>query len=660
MYIQHNLMAMNAQRQFNISNKKKTKSTEKLSSGYRINRSADDAAGLAISEKMRRQIRGLNQAARNIMDGVGYVQTAEGALNEVDDMLHRMTELAIKASNGTNSDEDKSYIDSEVQQLKSEIDRVFTTTSFNERKIWIPDMDKWVQVGTQPKSTITFRSGSKSVDTTNENAGVLPYNGLKLNADDSGVFASWKGYDGNSYQTGKIDWNTLEENGYSFNLQDYFPDSLKDSSGKPMFEYTAAFTVNSYATQEDVINAVNSSSCSGFGSASYSLRFEGSDDSSKTYPGINISGVSASYNASYVSNVNGDHTFDAADDPFIEAAPTANLTAYPSAATVEEARSSSDRWTFSFNVDGIGPVTATSTSGSYQANGDVADDDENVWWKWQGATINKVYNPQYRKVGLSRSIDGTLGSVMNALTGRKGEATPGLLSYENGGDADTGGTISLNFSANAATPYSSGSANGSQVFSFSLNIDVYNTDTEETVFNRIKDALNGGTRIDASTSSGSSEYVYISGLRSSHTIDVPVYGPTDGTYQDLYIQAGAEADQGIDIVYRCLTTGLLGIRDTNTLTYEAAQSAIDEVKNALKIVNEERAAFGAYQNRLEHAYNIDKNVEENTQAAESQIRDADMAKETVQYSMANIVAQFGESMISQANQTANSVMNLLQ
>ena len=135
MVVQHNLQAMNANRMLNVTTGQQAKSTEKLSSGYKINRAADDAAGLAISEKMRRQIRGLTQASANAQDGISCVQTAEGALNEVHDMLQRMNELAVKAANGTNQEEDRSYIQSEVDQLITEIDRVSTTTTFNEKML---------------------------------------------------------------------------------------------------------------------------------------------------------------------------------------------------------------------------------------------------------------------------------------------------------------------------------------------------------------------------------------------------------------------------------------------------------------------------------------------------------------------------------------------
>ena len=132
MVVQHNLTAMNSNRMLGLTTASQAKSTEKLSSGYKINRAADDAAGLSISEKMRKQIRGLTQASLNAQDGISAVQTAEGALTEVHDMLQRMNELAVKSANGTNSEDDRSYIQNEIDQLVTEIDRVSTTTKFNE------------------------------------------------------------------------------------------------------------------------------------------------------------------------------------------------------------------------------------------------------------------------------------------------------------------------------------------------------------------------------------------------------------------------------------------------------------------------------------------------------------------------------------------------
>ena len=141
MVVQHNLTAMNSNRKLGLTQSSQAKSTEKLSSGYKINRAADDAAGLSISEKMRKQIRGLTQASANAEDGISTVQTAEGALNEVQDMLQRMNELAVKASNGTNSENDRTYIQNEIDQLTTEIDRVAETTKFNETYLLKGDKD---------------------------------------------------------------------------------------------------------------------------------------------------------------------------------------------------------------------------------------------------------------------------------------------------------------------------------------------------------------------------------------------------------------------------------------------------------------------------------------------------------------------------------------
>ena len=141
MVVQHNLTAMNSNRMLGLTQSSQAKSTEKLSSGYKINRAADDAAGLAISEKMRKQIRGLTQASLNAQDGISAVQTAEGALTEVHDMLQRMNELAVKAANGTNSESDRTAIQSEIDQLTTEIDRVAETTKFNESYLLKGDKD---------------------------------------------------------------------------------------------------------------------------------------------------------------------------------------------------------------------------------------------------------------------------------------------------------------------------------------------------------------------------------------------------------------------------------------------------------------------------------------------------------------------------------------
>lgn len=163
MVVQHNLSAMNTNRQMGTVTNALSKSTEKLSSGYKINRAADDAAGLSISEKMRKQIRGLTQASSNAQDGISAVQTAEGALNEVQDMLQRMNELAVKAANGTNSEDDRNYIQDEVNQLIKEIDRVSTTTKFNET--YLLKGDDSVEFTKPTAAAVKFTDGDDTAGT---------------------------------------------------------------------------------------------------------------------------------------------------------------------------------------------------------------------------------------------------------------------------------------------------------------------------------------------------------------------------------------------------------------------------------------------------------------------------------------------------------------
>ena len=189
MVVQHNMQAANASRVLNITAGQQAKSTEKLSSGYKINRAADDAAGLSISEKMRKQIRGLDRASTNAQDGVSAVQTAEGALNEVHSMLQRMNELAVQAANGTNSSTDVSSISDEVQALKTEIDRVANTTDFNGKYM--------------------LKNGGKDVDiyvgyTTDEANNKISISNQDLNAVANSIGAGFKDYAGAKALIGNV------------------------------------------------------------------------------------------------------------------------------------------------------------------------------------------------------------------------------------------------------------------------------------------------------------------------------------------------------------------------------------------------------------------------------------------------------------------------
>lgn len=674
MIIQHNMLAMNANRQFGINTGKTKKTAEKLSSGYKINRAADDAAGLSISEKMRRQIRGLSQSAENIQDGIGYVQTADGALNEAHDILQRMNELAVKSANGTNTEEDREYIDQEVQQLKGELDRIFETTSFNDKLIWVPNKNERVQIGTEEKQAVRFTGSTNYPGVTNDNCDVLAYNGYKINADDQGVNVSWTGYDGNAYETKKIDWATLEANNYSFEMSDYFDKTahpaLFDTNDKPVLKQKVSFSVQETATIDDIIASINGCVMSHYEGVSMSGQFENTSGNAVSND-MSVVDESATYNAAYVSNAKSTdgRDFDAADDTYLEAADssgnkltssstTGNLISSPSATTVEAARNSTEGWKFSFYMEGVGKVTAQSTSIDYWAPSDTSDDDETYWWDWHEYYSNGVLERE--KLANKENVGtGTLGDVMSVLTGRKGvDGTPGLLTYANGGDADNGGYIEINFSLTSDQPYSSGSVtSGTSVGSFALQFRVDKTDTEDTVLQKIRNSLNGSTVLDFRSSSGGSDTAYIyRAYENTHIIDVPIWGGG----KNFFVQAGTEAGEHINIQYDCLSVRQLGMHETNVLTVEDSEDAIDSIKSAIQTISSQRSDFGAYQNRLEHSYNVNKNTEENTQASESVIRDTDMAKTMMEHSSLNILLQAGQAMIAQANQSNQGVLQLLQ
>ena len=197
MVVQHNLTAMNSNRMLGLTTASQAKSTEKLSSGYKINRAADDAAGLSISEKMRKQIRGLTQASANAQDGISSVQTAEGALTEVHDMLQRMNELAVKAANGTMSENDRDYVQNEIDQLVTEIDRVSATTKFNETYLLDGKVGetKYTTAQTESATVLTAIAGSSTIDAekgsvTNTNA--LDSGNTVIIADKNGIDVTYK------------------------------------------------------------------------------------------------------------------------------------------------------------------------------------------------------------------------------------------------------------------------------------------------------------------------------------------------------------------------------------------------------------------------------------------------------------------------------------
>ena len=286
MVVQHNLTAMNSNRMLGLTTKTQAKSTEKLSSGYKINRAADDAAGLSISEKMRKQIRGLTQASSNAQDGISTVQTAEGALNEVQDMLQRMNELAVKAANGTNSENDRSYIQNEIDQLTTEIDRVSETTKFNETYLLKGDRDvdkdfrfNYKAVETDAAATATgfgkdandttaavaFESGASSED-QNAIAKALRDQGLNIKVS---VTEKDGGAGGKTYTLNQsVSLNGSAADKYNVNATaDATKFEIADSKGNKIATITVATSITAADKDKDKTSNVNVTATSITGAA---------------------------------------------------------------------------------------------------------------------------------------------------------------------------------------------------------------------------------------------------------------------------------------------------------------------------------------------------------------------------------------------------------
>ena len=487
MVVQHNLTAMNSNRMLGITTKSQAKSTEKLSSGYKINRAADDAAGLSISEKMRKQIRGLTQASSNAQDGISAVQTAEGALNEVQDMLQSMNELAVKAANGTQSEDDRSYIQNEIDQLTTEIDRVAETTKFNETYLLKGDQDN-EKAYTYSYATATGKAATATMSTT----------------------ASTKG--------SKITTMTFK-------------------------------TTASADEQNEVAKLIRDQGIN----VQYS-----SKDSATTGKVVNSATVSLNGTDKYtVTNTTG-------NDYSIKDAKGNEIATF----TLENANlGEKDK------ADAITPGTETFTASKATAG-----------YK-DGDTV-KYYDK-----------DGN-GIPENALSKYFSSTT------------NAAGTVSSTVKADAPLVY---------------------------------DAL--GNKIDAAVADISAKQ----DLTGALTLTLHV-GADATSNNQISVNLDAMSAKGLGV------NGLKvdGTDDTN------AKGSIETIKEAIQKVSTQRSALGAVQNRLEHTISNLDNVVENTTSAESQIRDTDMATEMVKYSNNNILAQAGQAMLAQSNQSNQGVLSLLQ
>lgn len=678
--VAHNLSAINANRQSNLIERKRTKVMEQLSSGYRINRAADDASGLAISEKMRAQIRGLSQASHNIQDGISYVQTADGALEEVHSIFQRIREISVQASNGTNTSFDRLMLDLEIDELKDNAERIFKDTEFNTQKIWDgePLLVNTI-VGTASVPAVSVSSTSVESTITNTNRLVMPKNGFRLNADTDGIQVSWTAYDGNTYTSELIEWEEPLSGTHSFHLKDYlnnvtYTDKTTNTVcvANPMdfegLDFIYTYTVAETAMLDDAITALNNAYVSTSISTPESAKTFTVDGSNLgTTADGNLFHVSCSANIYYDALLVSDRDFEASDTVYIEGIKNSNGEYENVSNHPVTDNTPSEAFEFEFllktgtDASGNDIFTKVKTKPShtnYYCHSNEKED-ENIWWH----TVTYDNGHSYTYTSNYQSSPGcSPDSISNAYSTSHSNKTN--TKTETLEEANKTHTAFLTYSFSLVAENKFTCKDGSQtdqVGSISITLSVPSNPDRKDTADKINEALGKLSGLDIySNDSHSRLYSSVSSWNSPNRLDVPTYEPCYEYAKCVDIQAGANEGQIIPVDYAMLSLSLLDIEDIQVDTLDHAQDALKRIDDAIRIISEQRSLFGAYQNRLEYAKAIDDNTGENLQAAESTIRDADMASSMVIYSKIQILSQTAQSMLAQANQSKQAVLELLQ
>lgn len=543
MVVQHNLNAINANNKMNINVAGTKKATEKLSSGYQINRAGDNAAGLAISEKMRSQIRGLSQATKNANDGISLIQTAEGGLNETHSILQRMRELAVQSANGTYQDDtDREAIQLEVDALKSEIDRIASSTEYNGMKL----LD-----GSLGQSTSATQFGAK-------------------------------------YGSQEAGLNTTIQ--VESNVAGAIVSLTKGASGK------------------------------------------GGENAVWSDDGLTIT-VNLVENQSYTDKQIQDLINNAA----------LNKGAGQAAAPADIKFSTKNGM---ITMDGTGKTTAGTAAGVRATNATAVD---------LKALVGDATNGLH---GSSDQIKITANSYGDT---KYVESAPAKITIS----TDVGaGKENVTVDKDKAFNYGT---SGAEV---TLHLSTGKTYTNKDIENLLKEAgYDVSVELtDSKATDGDTDgqiYFNVAGGTAAVALAGGAGVGKDGvatTGKGLTFQIGANGveDQRVTLAVNDMSSSAIGVAKADVSTQDAANAAIDMVDAAVKTVSMQRAGLGALQNRLEYTVNNLTTTNENLTAAESQIRDTDMATEMINYTKNNILQQASQAMLAQANQQPQAILQLLQ
>jgi len=643
MRIDNNISMINAYGNMKKVNNKMQKNCEKLSSGFGINRSADDAAGLAISEKMRAQINGLSQASDNISDGVNYVQVADGALQEVQDIFLRIRELSVQASNDTNQNDDRQAIEEEIKQLKQEVSEIFNKTEFNDIKIWAQDTSEVVGKKIEPAIRANVSNSSCTID--NENRYSIPADGTyNLKADADGIVVSWKAYDGKEYESKPISWPIDIAGNHSLKLSEHL--DLVNNPKLIGIDFTYSYNVNKYAKLEDVIKSIDGKKVQNITSSVFQTEVFTDDENP-------ISGISFYASINYPALLASGKDFENYDTDFIENSVN-NIISKNNLIQDPTESDSSLKWQFEFEMPGIGTVKAESYSTDYRC---YWIDPDKKWWAESkdinGNVINTYTRPHYPSPN-----GANLDSVIDALDNNRGYS---LLKDTNG----MGGYIEVDFRLIPESSYNVHSDNPTtytDIGMIRMGISVSPSDTVETIKNKLSKIkgldIFSGQGVGNPSYTTTYAYIYDWDKDGIDIEGTPIYGKKE--LINMEIQAGANEGEKISIDYIALTNTKVGIDDISVLTREKANDAISLIDKASQFISGQRGTFGALQNRMEYARaNVD-NSHINITASESRIRDTNMAKEMTLYIKEQILMQANQSIMPQIRIKSESVLSLLK
>lgn len=644
MKINNNIQALNAYRNLYQNQAATSKNLERLSSGLRINRAADDAAGLAISEKMRSQIRGLKQAERNSLDGISLMQTAEGAMTEVHSMLQRMRELAVQAANDTNTTEDREQIQKEIDQLRLEIDSIASKTEFNTRKL----LDGSSAVDTQ------YITGEMA-NTNIKNVPIVTDPSMKTGR----------------YQIGIENTPELV---YKLNQ----PGAGVSSEGVLKIAPDARMGTNGAQLSNVRVDDAEI--------GSYTIEIANKDTNAENITGTGDTGFAAATVTAGTSAVPGSYELEISEYDGTATPPTFTATlTYPDGRTettttsplsfgsgdgaIEISTVMTGNGTISFDlettadisVDGGAPQSVTFTDGSVQtvnigglnidleaariADGsttvDVAGSElalgeySIVVTGYQVDSNNRpsatieVFNPDGFSVGKLASLIGdTDGSIQTIGTEDGKKVQIDTRQITQAGTAKVQVEAKMEVSVSVVDPNDP------------TNVTAITFPKQLTTSNG--KLTHGGLEMEygANVKEGASQF--------------------DLTNKALAFQIGANTNQNVMIDVPQLSTVKLGIDEINVLDHASANEAIFKLEKAINQISSTRSKLGATQNRLEHTINNLQVTHENLTSAESRIRDADMALEMTEFTRNNILNQSAQAMLAQANQLPQGVLQLLQ